>query len=145
MISGVVNPSVGKSTREVYQYLPCPKQKRRIAELEAEIESLKSNQQVREVVREVEKTVLKDEGLLEQLNAAHKELAALRGALKSRQPAPRNIVEIKPKVEIKEVEKIVEVVKLKYINRKSVIVKFSAAAFVAGSALTYLAHLWHLI
>lgn len=127
---GLTNP-VGRAKAEKYIYLPDPSHTKKIAELEALLHAERAKPP-REVIKEVEKTVLKDEGLLEKLNAAQKELALMRGE-RSANVQFREII----KPEIREVVKTVEVVRIQRVLDQRLIGIFAAAAFLAGLAVGY--------
>lgn len=123
---GLKNP-IGRALAEKYIYLKCPESEKKIAELEALLRAERAKPP-REVEREVIKTVLKDEGLLEKLNAAHKEMALLRGQLSRPYVPMREIKEPEPK----EVIRTVELVRIKRVIDRRLLAAVSVASLLAG-------------
>lgn len=137
MRGGAYNPTGG---REVLVTIKCPKQEKRIKELEALLSKQVSDAQlgavqpaftqVNEVVREV---VKEDASLITKLNDAHRQLAILRGELAMR----KSISPMPP--EIREVEKEVlrEIVHIKRVINKKAMAIAVAVSLSLGGAVGY--------
>jgi hypothetical protein len=137
---GLKNP-IGRAVREKYVYLEDPTAKKRIAELEALLEAERA-MPPREVIKEVEKTALMDEGLLERLDVAqqelmkaHKELAVLRGEQRSARVMVKEI----PKVEVKEVLKEREVIRIVRVKDWRLVAMVAGPALILGTLIGYIA------